>query len=110
MLKDKKTVLVFGVFDGLHDGHRSFLREARRHGERLIAVVAQDATVKYLKGRMPRKSLAERLADLTRENLADEIVAGDESINSWNIVATHLPDIICLGYDETALATALAKH
>jgi len=44
MLKShNKRVMVFGVFDGLHEGHKSFLRQARKYGGELRAVVAQAA-------------------------------------------------------------------
>ncbi|MCK5249408.1 MAG: adenylyltransferase/cytidyltransferase family protein, partial [Spirochaetaceae bacterium] len=37
-----KTVLVFGTFDVIHPGHQWFLRNAARHGDRLVAVVSRD--------------------------------------------------------------------
>ena len=106
----KKTVMVFGVFDGIHEGHRFFLREARGRGDYLIAVASKDNNVKELKKHLPRFPLSKRISHLMEETLADEVVAGDDNINSWNVLKRHRPDIICLGYDQTALATALAKH
>lgn len=40
--KKFNRVMVFGVFDGLHPGHRAFLRQARKKGDKLIVVVARD--------------------------------------------------------------------
>lgn len=102
-----KIVMVFGTFDGLHAGHRFFLRETRKYGDNLIVVVAQNTVVKELKGKLPRKPLQERLADLTMEDLANKIVTSDKHINSWNILKKYKSDIICLGYDQTALAESL---
>jgi len=49
MSNKEKIVLVFGTFDGLHDGHRFFLTEARKLGDRLIASVATDEIVERIK-------------------------------------------------------------
>lgn len=105
-----KTVLVFGTFDGLHDGHRFFLREARKLGNRLIVAVARDSVVKELKGRVPRKPLQERLAELRASGLVDEAVGGDTQLGSWDAVKTHSPDIIALGYDQTRLEKELRAY
>jgi cytidyltransferase-like protein len=53
MVENKKkitTVMVFGTFDGIHDGHRYFLNEAKKFGDKLVVAVAKDTTVKTLKG------------------------------------------------------------
>jgi cytidyltransferase-like protein len=62
-----KKVLVFGTFDGIHDSHRYFLREAKKHGDKLAAVISQDATVQNLKGRLPENPLPRRLEELVKE-------------------------------------------
>jgi len=41
--------MVFGVFDGLHEGHLFFLDEAQKYGDNLIIVVASDINVKNIK-------------------------------------------------------------
>lgn len=99
--------MVFGTFDGLHEGHRFFLREAKKHGEYLIVVVAPDSVVEKLKNRSPRAPHSVRRAALLAEHLADEIVFGDETLGSWNVLTSHTPDIICLGHDQESLSTAL---
>lgn len=105
-----KTVLVFGTFDGLHDGHRFFLREARKLGKRLVVSVAQDCVVKELKGRVPRKPLAERLADLRASDLVDEVFGGDPELGSWSAVKKSSPEIIALGYDQSKLEQELRAY
>lgn len=109
-MRKKKTALVFGTFDGLHDGHRYFLREARKRGNYLVAVVAEDAVVKKLKGRAPCNPLAGRLAGLRATGLVDEAVPGDNALGSWNAVKKYSPDIVCLGYDQTELEKALREY
>ena len=50
MTKQKK-VMTFGTFDGVHQGHENLLTQAKKLGNELIVVVAQDATVLKLKGK-----------------------------------------------------------
>lgn len=97
-----KKVMVFGVFDGVHDGHRVFFKEAKMCGDYLIAVVAQDNNVRQLKGHLPQAALAARIANLKKEDMADEIVAGDFILGTYGVVKKHRPDIIALGYDQHA--------
>lgn len=109
-MSQPKTVLVFGTFDGIHDGHRFFLREARSLGNKLMAAVAQDSVVKKLKCRPPRKPLGERLTGLRASGLIDEAVAGDTTLGSWSAVKKYKPDIIALGYDQTELEKELRAY
>ncbi len=108
MVKIKKTVLVFGTFDGIHEGHRYFLREAKKNGW-LIVAVAKDSTVKLLKGHMPKTPLPNRIRALKNEKIADDIVPGDQEIGYWKIIKRISPDIVCLGYDQENLRTALER-
>lgn len=109
MPKKPKTIIVFGVFDIIHDGHRHFLKRARKLGDCLVAAVASDLAVKKLKGLRPSRPFEERVKNLRSEGLADEILSGDDELGSWKIFSRRLPDIIALGYDQTALGEALAK-
>ena len=52
-----KTVMAFGTFDLMHPGHEYFLRQAKKRGDYLIAVIARDSTVKKLKGKLSYQSL-----------------------------------------------------
>ena len=103
----KKTVLVFGTFDGLHDGHRFFLREARELGDCLIASVATDEVVIEIKKRSPSYPLHERLGQLKASELVDEAVAGDITLGNWSAVKKWKPDIVALGYDQIKLEKTL---
>ncbi len=102
-----KTVMVFGVFDGVHEGHRALFRQARERGDRLIVAVAQDDAVKGLKGSAPRHSLEERMALVQAESLVDEAVPGDAALGTYGVIKAHAPDVIALGYDQRALAADL---
>jgi len=94
------TVMVFGVFDLIHEGHRHFLREAKKFGRQLIAVAASDASVIKLKGFIPVHPLSDRVNNLEAEMLADKILKGDDDLGSWRILKNHTPDVIALGYDQ----------
>lgn len=99
----RKTVMVFGVFDGVHDGHRALFREAKTHGNHLIAVVAQDHIVEYLKSRLPQFSLEKRIEGLQKEKLVSQVALGDANLGSYEVVLKHRPDVIALGYDQSDL-------
>lgn len=104
-----KVVMVFGTFDGLHDGHRFFLREARRQGSVLIVVVAQDAVAKNLKRRLPMHSLSERLEALQKSGLANQTIAGDTKLGKWSAISTFQPNVVAVGYDQNHLEGALRE-
>jgi len=98
-----KKVMVFGVFDGVHEGHRHFFREAKKLGDYLIAVVAQDHIVRHIKGHEPQLDLAARFVHLKEEDGVDEVVIGDAELSLYEVVKQHRPDIIALGYDQSLL-------
>ncbi len=109
MAPAKKTVLVFGAFDGLHDGHRFFLKEAKKLGEKLIASVATDEAVKVLKDHAPKQHLEERLQTLEASGLVDLAVAGDKVLGGWGAIRAWKPDIVAVGYDQTHLTEGLRQ-
>lgn len=101
--------MVFGVFDGLHAGHRAFLLAAKKCGQKLIVVVARDSAVRELKGRAPRHREAVRAATLRRSGLADRVVLGDQKQGTYGVIKRWKPDVICLGYDQDTLGADLKK-
>lgn len=98
-----KTVLIFGVFDGIHDGHRDFIREAKKQGERLVAIVARDSVVETLKGKTPLHNEADRIKSLLEVPDIDLVFLGDPEEGTYNIVKEIKPNTIYLGYDQQAL-------
>lgn len=105
-----KKVMAFGTFDGVHEGHKAFFREAKSHGDYLIAVVAQDIVVEQLKGHRPRRDMGERFAELQELDGVDEAVIGDSELGVYEVVLNHRPDVIALGYDQGALKEDLEAN
>jgi FAD synthetase len=104
-----KKVVVFGVFDVLHPGHLYLLYHARLKGLELVVVVARNASVKKLKGRVPEWNERKRAQAVKATGLATKVVLGDTKEGSYAIVKKHQPDIICLGYDQSMLKKDLVS-
>lgn len=105
-----RKVIVFGVFDGLHEGHKAFFKEAKGHGDYLVAVVSQDHIIKRLKGKLPKFDQAKRFADLQELDGVDEVVIGDSELGVYDIVLKCRPDVIALGYDQQSLKEDLENN
>lgn len=108
-INPQKTVLVFGVFDGCHKGHEYFLQQAAQYGKKLIISVAHDNIVEKFKNRAPKYPLEQRIEAIKKLNIAQDVVAGDETINSWHIIDTYQPEIIVVGHDQEKLRQALIE-
>ena len=104
-----RRVLVFGTFDLLHAGHRSFLRQARGLGGELIVAIGRDRIVQKLKGRRPvhteirRQKLVEMLPIV---GLA--ILAPRDPRRRFDFIRRLKPHTIALGYDQTHYTERLA--
>ncbi|MBP9728379.1 MAG: adenylyltransferase/cytidyltransferase family protein [Candidatus Moranbacteria bacterium] len=109
-ISEKHAVgMVFGVFDGLHEGHRHFLLEALRHCQKLIVVVAHPDIVVALKQRLPIQSLEERMRAISAFHTPFHVIAGDTKTGTWSALKQYQPDIILLGYDQERLGQELKK-
>lgn len=62
----KKTVIIFGVFDNIHNGHLHLIKNAKREGDKLLVIVARDKIVKKLKNKFPKQTEKERLSILSK--------------------------------------------
>jgi cytidyltransferase-like protein len=105
-----KKVLVFGVFDGLHEGHTQFLKQARACGDYLVAVVARDMVAEEVKGMYPRLPANVRLEHLRASGEVDEVVLGDKKSGSYEVVKAQKPAVVALGYDQEKLKEDLEKR
>ena len=99
----KRIVVVFGIFDGIHDGHRNFFAQAKEHGDELVAIVGRDLASLRLKKKQPKHSEGERLNFVLQDQNVDLAVLGDEEQSSYNVLEGLSPNVICFGYDQTDL-------
>jgi len=93
-----KKVLVGGTFNLVHLGHLLFLEKAKKLGDCLVVVVANDKTVLREKGFLLMKAEA-RKKILESLKMVDRAVIGDER-DFLKVVRRERPDIIALGYDQ----------
>ena len=105
-----KTGLLFGAFDGLHDGHRAMLKEARGHADHIIVALPPDNVISELKGKKARFSWKQRAKALWESKLVDDVVRGDEMLSMYSAIDTKNPDVIFVGYDQNDLAADLASY
>jgi FAD synthetase len=105
-----QKVLVFGTFDYFHEGHRHFLRQAKKHGDCLVVIVARDKTVQQLKGKRPGHTELERLDAVEKSGLADEVLLGGAEGDKYKVIEQVKPDVICLGYDQKFFAEGLQEE
>jgi cytidyltransferase-like protein len=104
-----KAGIVFGVFDGLHDGHRYLITECAKHCETLVVVVTLDAVVSLLKNHPPKYSYEERVEAIRNFNSDLIIVPSDPTLGGWSILERYHPDIIFLGYDQHAIDREMTR-
>jgi cytidyltransferase-like protein len=98
-----KRVMVFGTFDGVHDGHRHLLREAAVHGDTLVAVVARDEHVLELKGQVPQRSLDERMELISFEAEVAEVIPANEDLADFSVILEQKPSTLVFGFDQDEL-------
>jgi rfaE bifunctional protein nucleotidyltransferase chain/domain len=73
--KNKKVVLVGGVFDILHYGHIQFLKKARSFGSYLIVALESDKNIKRLKGKgRPIHNQYQRREMLESLHFVDQVI------------------------------------
>lgn len=104
-----KKVMVFGVFDLLHPGHISFLKQAKKLGSFLVVSVARDVNVKKIKGKSPIFSEKKRMEHIKQLRLAKKVVLGGMR-DPWPHIEKEKPDIIALGYDQGSFVGDLPKE
>ena len=103
-----RKVLVFGTFDGLHEGHLNFFKQAKEFGDYLVVVVGRDSTVSRVKKRMPKQNENERLEAVQKAANVDFARLGNEGVSPYVVIQEINPDVICLGYDQIDFTDKLA--
>ena len=97
-------VVATGVFDIIHSGHAHFLKAAKEHGDELVVIVANDDTVRRMKGE-PILSDEMRAEVVSHLKPVDQVVVGRTG-NMLDIIVEEIkPDVIALGYDQRLFST-----
>ena len=86
--------MIFGIFDGIHRGHRDFFRAAKEYGDYLMAVVAQDHIVEHIYGKLPTVNFADRFAHLETEDEVNQILIGEPIPSIADLVKRFGPDAV----------------
>ncbi len=92
------TILLFGTFDHFHPGHDFVIREALKRGN-VTVVVARDANVEKIKGRLPDLGEEERRATIEHLFPSVHVILGDADDFLAPVRAIR-PSRILLGYDQ----------
>lgn len=113
MLKNKSAgyikVIAFGTFDIFHKGHENFLTQAKKYGDFLTVVIGRDKIVKKIKGKLPRNNERIRRKKIQESGLADGVILGHLT-DMYASIKKEKPDVIALGYDQTAFVDKLASQ
>ena len=97
-------VVATGVFDIIHIGHAHFLNAAKEHGNHLTVIIANDATVRKMKGE-PILSDKRRSEVVSHLKPVDKVVIGRTGDMLDIIVEDLKPDVIALGFDQCLFST-----
>jgi len=102
--------MMFGTFDGIHEGHINLFKQARNFIKNsfLIVSIARGENVLKIKGYSPVLSDMERKNLLKKSKLADKVVLSGKK-NYLLHILKEKPDVIALGYDQTAYVDNLKK-
>ena len=102
-----KTVLVGGCFDLLHEGHRQFLKLAKKQGDLLLVALENDKNIQRLKGKERPLNQEEIRADqLLKTGFVDLVVLLPElkTDNDYlQMVKIIKPKIIAVTRDDPQL-------
>lgn len=105
------TILTFGTFDHFHAGHEYYLAEAYKKAKKpkqLIVIIARDQTVEKVKGFKPTDDEEVRKKNVSNNSFVTEAILGDLE-DPYTILTKINPDLICLGYDQSAFITDLPQ-
>jgi len=98
LFKKKTVVLVNGVFDIVHIGHLSLLKEARKMGDKLVVAIDSDVHTRTL-GKKPQRPIN---TQELRKNILEAIKWVDEVVifdNLEKIIRKIRPNIMVKGGD-----------
>ncbi len=94
-----KTVITYGTFDLFHTGHLRLLERAKKLGDRLIVGVTSDFYDQSRGKLNVMQTLAERVENVRRTGLADEIIIEEEEGQKITDIQKYGVDIFTIGSD-----------
>ena len=96
-----KKVLCFGTFDILHDGHKEFLKDAKKYGNFLIVNVISDKLVYENKKKYIINKQIDRIKNLKKLGIVDKIIKVSDNLEeNLKMIGSLKPDVIVFGYDQ----------
>lgn len=95
-----KKVCCWGTFDIIHEGHREFLRDIKKRGNKLFVFVVSDKAVKENKNRKPIHTQKTRAEKLRKIKEVDKIFTPSEFEDSFKEIIKINPNIFAFGYDQ----------
>ena len=104
-----KIVMTFWAFDVVHPWHKYYLSEAKKHGDKLITIIARDNNIEKIKWKMPLYKETTRLLDIQNLGIAD-IVELWHKTDVLSSIKKHNPDIIVLWYDQASFIHQLSEY
>lgn len=78
----KKTVITYGTFDLLHEGHRNLLKRAKSLGDYLIVAVSTDE-FNAIKGKKAHDTFEERVENLLNDSECKKYIDKIIPENFW---------------------------
>ncbi|MBP7184122.1 MAG: D-glycero-beta-D-manno-heptose 1-phosphate adenylyltransferase [Saprospiraceae bacterium] len=94
-----KIIFTNGCFDILHEGHVTYLAQARAKGSRLIVGLNSDASIKRIKGEnRPIQNEKSRALILATLLVVDTVVIFDED-TPLELIKACKPDVLVKGGD-----------
>ena len=95
----KKIVFTNGCFDLLHPGHITYLKEAKKLGDRLIVALNTDNSVRRLKGsKRPINNLRQRAVQISALGCVDWVTSFSED-TPLKLIQQLEPDVLVKGQD-----------
>lgn len=92
-------VITYGTFDLFHDGHRRLLERAKELGDHLVVGVTSDR-YDASRGKLNvHQGLAQRIENVKRSGLADEIVVEEHDGQKINDIQQLRIDVFAIGSD-----------
>lgn len=109
-MKKLEKILVFGTFDGVHQGHLNMFKQAKRLSKNpyLIVSIARDQNVLRIKNKLPFNKENKRKKLVEETLVPDKVILGSLK-NYLEHIVKESPDYIALGYDQVHYTENLKK-